>query len=389
MVLFGLAAAGTTLAQSYEAPRLNINIPNVTFSGVDEIDNKTKASIPFLAEYIRGIYVYLIGIAGVIAGVMSVMGGFQYLTAGGDAGKVKEAKERITNAVIGVILLLGAFTILKTVSPSLVELKGLEIPLVSKVDFELDTLGDTKEETAVEVSSGGPTGSRSGLGNGEHVANTTCPVQLAATDEVERRHEFEREIVAAIAEQDQRKRVLAMGDAMVACGMNYGSCGATAGATQALASGKNTECFAGKSTADCLGTKGSTISSINSEQRKRIYGQRCEVAKGKSREDCVTNSNEARKILLNYFRAEAAAGRMPGWPDEWANKLKPGDYVVFYNGNKDLTGTHAVTFLGWTNDGWMQIAQGSFGKKVTFGNVCVKSSCGEQQVPLIYAYSPK
>jgi hypothetical protein len=129
----GLTSVLPVFGQSFDPPKLNINIPTVTFSGVDTNADKTKITVPYLAEYISGIYNYLILIAGVVAATLSVIGGFQYLTAGGDAGKVKAAKERITNAVAGVILLLGAYTILKLVSPALTDLKGLEIPVVKMI----------------------------------------------------------------------------------------------------------------------------------------------------------------------------------------------------------------------------------------------------------------
>jgi hypothetical protein len=123
------------LGASYAEPQLQIKIPTVDFSGVDLDESGTTVNIPYLAEYISGLYQYLILLAGVVASVLTIMGGFQYLTAGGDAGKVKAAKERITNAIAGVVLLLGAYTILRTISPSLVELKGLVIPIVRTEEF--------------------------------------------------------------------------------------------------------------------------------------------------------------------------------------------------------------------------------------------------------------
>lgn len=116
--------------EGYEEPNLQIKIPNVDFSNVTVSDDGTKITVPYLANYITGIYSYAIGIATVVAAVMAVIGGFQYLTAGGDAGRVKAAKERITDAIAGVILTLGAFALLNTVSPSLVRQTGLEIPVV-------------------------------------------------------------------------------------------------------------------------------------------------------------------------------------------------------------------------------------------------------------------
>lgn len=127
---------GEALAQeySYKKPELQIQIPTVTFSGVDLSKDNTKVVIPYIAEYISGLYAYLISIIGILAAVMMIIGGFQYMTSGGDAGRVKAAKERITNAVAGALLALGAYVILNTVSPTITKLKGLEIKLVAPTD---------------------------------------------------------------------------------------------------------------------------------------------------------------------------------------------------------------------------------------------------------------
>lgn len=139
VLMAGFLTALPSVAQEYEykKPELQIDIPNVVFSKVTSktSGDVTTITVPFLAEYIGGLYNYLILTAGVIAAVMSVMGGFQYLTAGGDAGKVKAAKERITNAIAGVILTLGAYTILNTVSPTFIKLKGLQINTVKLIPF--------------------------------------------------------------------------------------------------------------------------------------------------------------------------------------------------------------------------------------------------------------
>ena len=97
-------------------PRLVVNIPTVTF---EEIVRSTVPGgvgataqdvidVPWLTNYIAGVYRYATSVAVVIAGVMFVVGAFQYLTAGGDAGRVSKGRERITNAVIGLLLVFAS-----------------------------------------------------------------------------------------------------------------------------------------------------------------------------------------------------------------------------------------------------------------------------------------
>ena len=57
---------------------------------------------------------------------MIVIGGVQYTTSYGSSGK-GEAKARILNAVLGLLLVLGAWVILYTINPDLVKLE-LNIP---------------------------------------------------------------------------------------------------------------------------------------------------------------------------------------------------------------------------------------------------------------------
>lgn len=52
-----------------------------------------------------------LGLTGIILMVVTVYAGILYLTAMGDAAKVEKAKKMITQAVIGIILIVGAYSI--------------------------------------------------------------------------------------------------------------------------------------------------------------------------------------------------------------------------------------------------------------------------------------
>lgn len=87
-----------------------------------------------LADYLNLVYNWLISIVGIIAAVMMMIGGFQYLTSGGEAGRVKQAKERIGNALIGLVLAFSSYLLLNTINPELVNLK---VPELAGVRTEL------------------------------------------------------------------------------------------------------------------------------------------------------------------------------------------------------------------------------------------------------------
>ncbi len=88
-----------------------------------------------LGEYLSNLYQYGVGIAGMLAAVMMMIGGFQYLTAGGDAEKVSKGKRRITDALIGLFLTMGAYLLLNTINPDTVRLQLPKIPLIKRQMF--------------------------------------------------------------------------------------------------------------------------------------------------------------------------------------------------------------------------------------------------------------
>lgn len=60
---------------------------------------------------IAGLVNILIGVAGVIFFAILLIGGFRYLTAGGDEKAAAEARKTLTNAFIGLIIIVASFLI--------------------------------------------------------------------------------------------------------------------------------------------------------------------------------------------------------------------------------------------------------------------------------------
>lgn len=118
-------------------PKLQVNIPTINFSEVAARGN--LLSLPFLADYIKGLYKYLLAIVGILAGVMLTIGGVKYLTSGGSQERVTSAKNTITNALIGLIIAFGSYVILFTINPELVRFKALRIEQVRGLPLILAT----------------------------------------------------------------------------------------------------------------------------------------------------------------------------------------------------------------------------------------------------------
>ncbi len=79
--------------------------------------------------YLNGIIRLVIGLIGVLAVVMVVVGGIEYMSTV-SVGEKEGAKSRITNALFGLILALSAYTILNTINPNLVNL-SIYVPNVT------------------------------------------------------------------------------------------------------------------------------------------------------------------------------------------------------------------------------------------------------------------
>jgi len=84
-------------------------------------DCKTQATQTTLKDYIPGIFNLLIGLSAVAAVLMIVIGGFQYMSSDAIQGK-SAGKERIKNAIFSLVLIIGAWLILYTINPNLLDL---------------------------------------------------------------------------------------------------------------------------------------------------------------------------------------------------------------------------------------------------------------------------
>ncbi len=87
----------------------------VGISGFNQVKNG-------LTEYIQQIYFFATGIVGGLAVVMIIIGAVQYSTSAGNRAALGSAKETITSAIIGLVIVLMAYLILGTFSGSFVNL---------------------------------------------------------------------------------------------------------------------------------------------------------------------------------------------------------------------------------------------------------------------------
>lgn len=73
-----------------------------------------------LGQCISGIYTWSLTVVGLVAFVQILYAGWMWLTAFGNTSVAGAARSKITNAILGIILLFSSYLILRTINPDLV-----------------------------------------------------------------------------------------------------------------------------------------------------------------------------------------------------------------------------------------------------------------------------
>lgn len=106
------------------------------------------------AGWIARIYQFGLGIAGLAAFASIVYGAFKYVLSAGNIVDQKDARDQITQAILGLVLLFGSYLILKTINPELVQLKESPGDMIS--------IPELKEKEMQKSSNNSPKGGGGG-----------------------------------------------------------------------------------------------------------------------------------------------------------------------------------------------------------------------------------
>lgn len=129
-----------------------------------------------LSGYLAVVYKWLVGSAAVFAVVVMMIGGIQYMLAGGSAQGVSQAKEKITNALTGMVLLLATYLILYTVNPQLVSLRVPPFPRVRPIVLADGQACEALYASGVtlEMRQGGVVHQKDGRNDGRPTSTYSC-----------------------------------------------------------------------------------------------------------------------------------------------------------------------------------------------------------------------
>ncbi len=155
LLLPAIAYAAPTTAQngqvldSLTVPKLNVPVPGLVFSDVP-VSQKCPQSaqgclmIPLLAQYISAFFNIILGVGLVATALMIVYGGFLYVL-GSTGMQVSEAKKKITDALVGLAILIGAYAILSNINPTTLNMGSIQIPIIKRADpLSFEHVADNK-----------------------------------------------------------------------------------------------------------------------------------------------------------------------------------------------------------------------------------------------------
>ncbi len=111
--VFGLAVP----AHSYASAFSSSNAKDQACSGISGSEQSGACTTPgrSVTDIIRTVINFLSAIIGAIAVIMMVVSGFKYVSSGGDAGKITSAKTTLIYAIVGLVIVALAQSIVQFV----------------------------------------------------------------------------------------------------------------------------------------------------------------------------------------------------------------------------------------------------------------------------------
>lgn len=115
-ILLLLVASFSVLATPVSAQTAEWATQNAKCVGPETYEAQDVATIQGIECLVANVLATAITIIGIAAFVMFLIGSFQYLTAGANAKGVESGKNAISFAILGIIVALASFVILRFIS---------------------------------------------------------------------------------------------------------------------------------------------------------------------------------------------------------------------------------------------------------------------------------
>jgi predicted Kef-type K+ transport protein len=106
--------------------------PEITNPALTEALQK-MTGLAFLQIIINNIIVLFLVAGVVVALILIIIGGIQWMTASGDKAKMESARGRIVGALVGLVIILAVYAIIRLVGDFLgIELLQLPLPFIGE-----------------------------------------------------------------------------------------------------------------------------------------------------------------------------------------------------------------------------------------------------------------
>lgn len=79
-------------------------------------DPNIPASLKCIPFFFNNIIAFAMALVGSLAVFFIVLSGIKFLTSGGDPSKVEGAKKSLTYAIVGLVIILMSFVVIKVIS---------------------------------------------------------------------------------------------------------------------------------------------------------------------------------------------------------------------------------------------------------------------------------
>lgn len=120
-----LCCAGNALGEepADKTPDTRITLEKPFVEGDDKISTD-RGAIGIMEEYVSKIFLFGAGFVSIFAVIWILIGGYEIMFRGSFAGSIEEGKQKITQALLGIVLLLLSALILNTVNPGFFSFSG-------------------------------------------------------------------------------------------------------------------------------------------------------------------------------------------------------------------------------------------------------------------------
>ncbi len=124
------------IAQAVSQPGLT----NPAVKGLPEANGDSgQVGAEILGKYIAIAITSAVALGGLAVLIYFILGAINWITAGGDKGKIEKAQQRIIQAFIGFALLVFSVTILQWIGPTLFGIDLLKVEFINQLSEESST----------------------------------------------------------------------------------------------------------------------------------------------------------------------------------------------------------------------------------------------------------